>query len=64
MNIISGTLLISPIPEDECRRLGAVRYDAGEVDGAALIHVDVGSALDAHVWHCNETKGKNGNFLA
>ena len=53
--VTNCTRLISSVPEDKRRRLRAVRYDAGEVDGAALVDVDVGRALDAHVGHC---KGK------
>ena len=33
-------------PEDVGRRLGAVRDDAGEVHGGALLKVDVGPAQD------------------
>ena len=40
---------VSPVPEDERRRLRAVGYDAGEVDRAALVHVDVRGALDPNV---------------
>ena len=44
-----GTHLVAPVPEDEGGRLRAVGYDAGEVDEAALVYVDVRAALDAHV---------------
>ena len=32
------THLVSPVPEYECRRLRAVRYDAGQVDQAPLFN--------------------------
>ena len=43
------TYLISPVPENECRRFWTVGDDARQIDEAALVYVNVGTALDAYV---------------
>lgn len=42
------------IPEDVSRRLGAEFNDACEVYGAALVHIQIGSAQNRSCGHCKE----------
>lgn len=42
------------IPKDVSRRLGAEFNDACEVDGAALVDIQIGSAQNRCCGHCNE----------
>lgn len=41
------------VPEDVGWRFGAVFDDASEVDGAALVHVQVWRPQNFRRWHCN-----------
>lgn len=42
------------IPKDVSRRLGAEFNDACEVYGAALVHIQIGSAQNRSCGHCKE----------
>lgn len=42
------------IPKDVSRRLGAEFNDACEVYGAALVHIQIGSAQNGCCGHCKE----------
>lgn len=54
-NYFLAAHLVLVVPEDVGGRLGAELDEAGEVDGGADVHVQVGPAQDPRGGHCGQT---------
>ena len=55
-SIPTRTHPIPVVPKYECRRFRTVGYNAGQIDDAPLVHMQVRAALNADVWNWNREK--------